>query len=522
MTAALDLASSDFRPPSIDAIRQERARKGLLAFTQYTKPDYETNWHHAVVCDALDRFVSGKVKRLMVFMPPRSGKSELVSRRLPAYLLGRNPDTTIIAASYGKDLASRMNRDVQRIIDDARYRKLFPKTALYGKAVRSSAEGVYLRNSDVFEIVGKTGYYMSTGVGGAITGMGAHVAIIDDPIKNRKEADSETFRNAIHDWYTSTLYTRLTPDGRLLLTVTRWHEDDLAGRLLTLMKTDPEADQWEVVELPAEAEEPIPTYDRRKAGEALWPSRWDKKKLETTKRVIGSRNWNALYQQRPAPASGNVFQLRWWRYWIPRNSKFPPVRLRIEDVDYVIEPVELPLTFDELLQSWDLTFKDNSTNDFVAGQVWGRLGSNKYLLDYLLARMDIVDTIKAILRLSERYPSAITKLVEDKANGPAVIRLLRDKLTGLIPVEPEGGKLSRAYAAQPEVESGNIYLPHPQLFPWVTTFRASAAAFPNAAHDDDVDAFTQAIIRMQAANTGRPLAVTPQVSSSSVIRELFG
>jgi hypothetical protein len=149
----------------------------------------------------------------MIFAQPRSGKSELVSRRLPAYILGRDPDATIIAASYGADLARRMNRDVQRIIDTPEYQRLFPDTQLWGKNVRSVADGSYLRNSDLFEVVGHRGFYMSVGVGGALTGMGSKYMVLDDPVKNRKEANSATYRQSVWEWYTSTFYTRLAPGG---------------------------------------------------------------------------------------------------------------------------------------------------------------------------------------------------------------------------------------------------------------------------------------------------------------------
>ncbi len=476
------------------------AKASLLDFTTFTKPDYKVNWHHRVVCEHLDRFVAGDIKRLMIFAPPRSGKSELVSRRLPAYILGRSPDATIIATSYGADLARRMNRDVQRIIDTPEYAQLFPDTQLFGKNIRTTAHGSWLRNSDMFEVVNHTGYYMASGVGGSITGVGASVIIVDDPIKNRKEANSLTYRESVWEWYTSTLYTRLAPDGCILLTVTRWHEDDLAGRLLTAMKADPNADQWTVITLPAVAEdEPEPgDYDERQPGEPIWATRWDAAEMARKRAVVGERDWASLYQQHPAPDQGGILKRSSWRYWQPAGGHLPPVSVRISETEIrEIEAVELPARFDEMLQSWDCTFKDASTSDFVAGQTWGRSGANKYLLDYVLKRMDITATMAAIVAMTERNPKAIAKLIEDKANGPAVIQMLHSKITGLIAVNPEGGKVSRAYAVQPEVEAGNVYLPHPMIAPWVVGFIVNCATFPNATHDDDVDAFTQALIRWQ-------------------------
>lgn len=506
--------------PSLGEVGRELARRRLLDFTLFTMPGYQVNWHHEVVCGYLDRFASGEIKRLMIFQPPRTGKSELVSRRLPAFILGRNPDATIIATSYGADLARRMNRDVQRIMDSDPYQQLFPESQLYGKNVRSTARGSWLRNSDMFEVVGHAGYYMGTGVGGAITGMGAHVVVIDDPVKNRKEANSAAYQKAVFDWYTSTLYTRLAPDGQVLVTLTRWHELDLAGQLLKLADSDADADQWEVVCLPAVAERPVAPYDRRQAGEALWPARWGEQKLRTIRKTVGSRDWASLYQQRPAPDEGNIFKRQWWRYWQPRGAKLPPVLVTVDEQVIEIEPVDLPLTFDEVLQSWDLSFKGTDSADFVAGQVWARQGANKYLLDYALDRMDVIGTMQAVGRFTGKWPSATAKLIEDKANGPAVITMLKGKITGLIAVEPEGGKVSRAYAAQPEVEAGNVFLPHPALHGWVDEFVGSCAAFPNAANDDDVDAFTQAIIRWQGVTT--VTAAAAAVTTDRQIKELFG
>jgi predicted phage terminase large subunit-like protein len=505
-----------------DDVAAELARRKLMRFTQYTKPDYDTNWHHITICEQLDRFLAGEIKRLMIFTHPRAGKSELVSRRLPAFALGRDPDLTIITASYGAGLARRMNRDVQRIIDTEEYRRLFPKTQLNGANVRTVSQGSWLRNSDMFEVVGHKGFYMSVGVGGSLTGSGGQILVIDDPVKNRKEANSATFRESVWEWYTSTFYTRLAPGGGILLTLTRWHEDDLAGRLLEAMKSDPDADQWEIINLPALSEEPIPPYDQRKqAGVPLWVNRWDDKEMRKKRAVVGERDWASLYQQRPAPDAGDILKRQWWRYWKPKGSNLGPVTVRMDDGAVMeVDAVELPVEFDDMLQSWDCTFKDTTTSDFVAGQVWGRKGANKYMVDYSLERWDIIKTMAGIELWDLKWPKAVAKIIEDKANGPAVIQLLRNKIAGLIAVNPEGGKISRAYAASPEVEAGNVYLPHPALYPWVNKFITNCASFPNAAHDDDVDTFSQAIIRWQG--TKMPATAPAQVVSAEKIRELFG
>lgn len=285
---------------------RRNARKNLLDFTMYTKRDYYVNWHHAKLCECLDKFVNGEITRLMVFMPPRHGKSELVSRRLPAFILGRRPDCSVIACSYSADLASMMNRDVQRIIDDVKYTKVFPGTKLSGENGRKSPNSSYLRNSDIFEIVDHKGIYRSAGVGGGITGMGCDIGIIDDPIKNREEANSITYREKVWEWYTSTFYTRLEKNAQILVTLTRWHEDDLGGRLLNQAKED-DSDDWTVINFPAICEDES-IRDPRKIGDALWENKYDLDRLAKIQATIGPYDWASLYQQRPAPREGGLWK----------------------------------------------------------------------------------------------------------------------------------------------------------------------------------------------------------------------
>lgn len=451
----------------MEEARRELARRTMGDFVLYVDDNYQMNWHHRLLCDYLDKLARKEIRRLMVFMPPRHGKSELVSRKFPAYLLGRNPDTSIISCSYSADLASRMNRDVQRLIDSEKYSLLFPESHLFGKNIRSTAKGSFLRNSDIFEIVNHRGTYRSSGVGGGITGMGGEYIIIDDPVKNREDADSATIREKVYDWYTSTLYTRLEKDGCILLTLTRWHEDDLAGKLLKAAQEG--ADQWTILELPAVCEYPPKPYDVRQEGEALWKWKYDEEALEKMKVTVGSRDWAALYQQHPTPGEGGTFKREWWNYY-----------------------KVLPDGLYDFVQSWDCTFKDAQSSDYVVGQVWARKGSSRYLLDQVRGRMSFTETLRAIRSLSAKWPQAIRKLVEDKANGTAVIDVLRKEIPGLIPVEPEGGKIVRANAVTAVAEAGNIYLPDPSIAPWVHDFVEEHAVFPNGANDDQVDAQTQA------------------------------
>lgn len=471
-------------PAHIEALRVALARIKLSAFVQYTYPgEYEMGWVHEDICRELDGFFeavqAGKSPRLLITVPPRHGKSELASRRFPAYVFGRDPDMSIISTSYAADLSSRMNRDVQRVMDSEEYGRLF----LDAKLRSPNARGDYQRNSDLFEIVGHEGSYRSAGVGGGITGMGGNILIIDDPIKDRAEADSPTIREKVWDWYTSTLYTRLAPGGGILLIQTRWHMDDLAGRLLEAANSG-QGDQWRAVNFPAIAEVDEP---RRQAGEALHPERYSLAQLLSIKAALGSRDWEALYQQRPTPDGGAVFRKEWLRFW---------------------RPTDLPKKFARMLISWDMTFKDKDDSDFVVGQVWGQSGADCYLLDQVRGRWGFTATSQAFRDLADKWPQAMEKLIEDKANGPAVIDALKHKVPGLIPIEPDGSKTARAHAVTPLFEAGNVYLPDPQMAEWVKGFVSELLQFPAGANDDQVDAATQALRRMSGKP---PMVINPAI-----------
>lgn len=240
----------------------------------------------------------------MVFAPPQHGKSELVSRRLPAFTLGRNPDAKIIATSYGEQLATAMNRDVQRIIDSPAYARLFPDTRLWGSNVRSDIRGLYMRNTDVFEVVGHAGSYRSSSVGKGITGHGATHGLIDDPIKGEEQAYSATYRESLRGWYDAEFRTRLRETSNVLVTLTRWHRKDLAGRLLEQAMQEATGDQWEVLDFEAIRTDAPKAHDPRQPGEPLWPDRYSLDYLRKTQAVIGPTRWAAMYQQSPRAEGG--------------------------------------------------------------------------------------------------------------------------------------------------------------------------------------------------------------------------
>lgn len=454
-----------------EALRQQ-AQDDLLAFTLYTKRDYQVNWHNRILCQKLDDFAKKKIRNLIIEMPPRHGKSEIGSRRLPAYIFGKFPTTQIISASYASDLASRMNRDVQRIIDDKFYNEVFPDTALGQSNVVTVAKGTWLRNSEIFEIVDHAGIYRCAGVGGGITGMGANYLMIDDPIKNHKEANSKTVRNSIWEWYTSTARSRLQKGGSTLIIMTRWHEDDLAGRLLDLAKKDPNADQWEVVSFPAVKETNENPDDPREIGEALWPEEFPIEELKKTEATAGPRVWNSLYQQRPSAMEGNVISRKDIQFYMPED---------------------LPDRFQLSVHSWDFTFKETQNSDYVVGTAWGAKGGNFYLLDQIRDRMGFTKSKEAIRKMISRYPKYNSILVEEKANGAAIIEVLKRDISRIIPINPQESKAARFEAVSPLFAAHNVWFPDPSWCPWIEEFIEELLSFPNAAFDDRVDSTSQAL-----------------------------
>ena len=442
-----------------EEVRREIARRSLHEFIQYINPEYITSHFSETVCASLDNFLiemmDGKRPILILGAPPQHGKSDIVSRYLPAYFFGKYPDMRVAGLSYGKDLASDMNRDVQRIMMSEEYKALFPESCLNAKRV-VTVEIEAKRNSETFEIVGRKGAYISQGIGGPLTGKKVDLGIIDDPIKNAKEALSPVTKKATWNWYISTFKTRLSKNSGEIIMATRWATDDLSGRVID------SSDKAKVLAFPAINER----------GEALVPELHPIDSLLEKKALFGDYFWSAMYQQKPKPGDGQIFHEEFARYYLPKD---------------------LPDTFDEVIHSWDMTFKDSDGTDYVVGQVWGKKGANAYLLYQIRKRMSFTETLKAVKLLVEKYPQARRKLVEDKANGPAVIDTLKTTVSGLVPIEPDGSKIARAHACTAEWEAGNVWLPHKDIAPWVTETVEEITTFPFAGHDDTVDAMTQAL-----------------------------
>jgi predicted phage terminase large subunit-like protein len=438
-------------------LKRKQGRGSPASFAQQvTRGKYELPPHLALLNSKLTAVASGEISRLMILAPPRHGKSYLCSRFFPGWYLGTHPSDRIILASYESDIASRWGRMVRDDLTEH-------GQTLFG--VRLSQDST---SAGRWDIAGHEGGMVALGAGGALTGRGGNIIILDDCVKNSEEAHSETQRQKLQEWFRSVLFTRLEPQGAIIATGTRWHESDLLGSILA--EAENGGDQWEVVRLPALAEEDDQLG--RQPGEALWPERFDVEALESIRRTVGSYVWSALYQQSPAPASGGIIQRHWFKRWTRAT---------------------LPPGFDYQLQSWDLAFKGENQNDYVCGQVWGCVGADRFLLDQVHGHLDFPQTISAIKALSLKWPLTYHKLVEDAANGAALIATLKHEISGLIPVKPQGNKEARVHAITAQLESGNVYIPESATAPWVDGFIDECCGFPNAKHDDRVDTLSQAL-----------------------------
>lgn len=441
--------------------QQELSRRHLLDFTSLTKPDYKTNWHHKLICQKLEDWYGGKISRLMIFTPPQEGKSELVSRRLPAWILGKNPEAKIVSASYAADLATSFSKDVQRIMTDESYSGIFPATKL------ATPRDDYIKQADNFEIVKHGGSYKAVGVGGALSGRPADFGIIDDPIKDAMEAYSETMRDRVWEWYINVFCTRLHNDSRILLTMTRWHENDLAGRIL-----NSEGDKWEVIRLPAIKERMDDPNDPRQIGDALWPERHSLDFLNEVK-VRSHRTWISLYQQEPAPDEGNIINRHWFKYFNLEDLPTDIVRNFRSDTAYGKETSDNSAT---------ICYSINK-NDLYIWNVWK---ANLTFPDFIRSYKDFISLNK--------YTPQSRCYFEPKATGMSVIQQLKYEQVngrGLNVIEgdsPSDAKETRADAASSTIEAGRVFLLANQG--WIGEFVDECAVFPNGVHDDQVDVLT--------------------------------
>ena len=427
---------------AVELLARRKARLGLMEFTKYTNPSYEDAPHHKIIVDKLEAVERGDIKRLMITMPPRHGKSELASRRFPAWYLGRNSDKQIIAASYNSDLASDFGREVRNIVHSPEF------SALFETALAQDSKAANRWHTD------KGGMYVAAGVGTAITGRGADVLLIDDPFKDRQEADSEITRNRVWDWYTSTAYTRLMPGGAVVVINTRWHDDDLSGRLLAEQGNG--GDQWELLSLPAIDD----------SGGALWPAWYPLERLEQIKSVLPARDWNALYQQNPIPDDGDYFKAGWFGEYdeLPENLRMYGAS------DYAVT---------------------DGGGDFTEHGVIGvDANNNIYVMDWWRAQTTADVWIEKKCDLILKYAphcwfgeaGPIRRSIE-----PFLMRRMqqREAYCRIEWMASIADKPTRARPIQAMASMGKVFLP--KFAPWKHELLSQMLRFPAAKFDDGVD-----------------------------------
>lgn len=438
--------------------RIRQARHRLLPWVQVTTPGYDAGWFHEDLCEALERFsaavVRGESPRLIISAPPRHGKTEVV-RSFATWHMARNPAHEIVSASYGQDLADDNSKAarVKARSDDA----ALVFTDIRPRVAEKRYRGDYQRN-DTDRIqrwsVGNGSTYTAVGVGGPLTGRGAHVGIIDDPVKDAAEANSATTRDAVWDWYVTTFRTRIAPGGGIIIIMTRWHDDDLVGRLLKKAQDDPEADQWELLNYPAIAEEDEP---HRRKGEALHPSRWPLRELRKLRATLtdrmGPRWWLALFQGRPAPATGDLFKRS-----MPTFTRF-----------YAEHPADRARRADRVFLSVDANFKETDGGSYGCARVIAQTGEEFAIVAEFRERAGYSAFKSGLRTLAGAWPTISVTLIEDKANGSALVDELRGVLPNVIAYDKGAKSKREAWElwSVPACESGALWLPDPKHAAWV-------------------------------------------------------
>jgi predicted phage terminase large subunit-like protein len=480
------------RPGLLIEIDAERAVRSLLEFVHQAwiivepSTPFVPGFHIDAIIEHLEAVTRGQIRNLLINVPPRHMKSLLVSVFWPAWEWIGHPERRWLYSSYAASLSIRDSVKFRRLIESPWYQ------SRWGDRFSLTSD----QNTKVRVDNSRSGYRIATSVGGSATGEGGDRIICDDP-HNVQEVESDSVRKGTLDWWDVVMSTRVNDPktSAMVVVMQRCHQQDLSGHLL-------EQGGFEHLCLPAEYEgstrkTSIGFSDPRKEmGELLWKERYGTQEIEDLKRRLGSYAAAGQLQQRPSPLGGGIFKRHWWRYFQPQGANLPPVVVSLPDGTLMSIPaINAPSYVDEQIQSWDCSFKDLDTSDYVVGQAWARSGSIYLLGHQIRARMDCPATIKAIRELSQRWPGTLAKRIEDKANGSAVIQMLQHEIPGILPVNPEGGKVARAMAVSPLIEAGNVYLPHPLYAPWVNDFIEECAAFPNGAHDDQVDAMTQALLR---------------------------
>ncbi len=483
---------------ALRAVRGDLCRKSLADFLRLGWHVLEPttpllwNWHLDALCEHLQATLEDwmakqtdpaheqRIRNLLVNIPPGTAKSRVVNVFLPAWMWARWPSWKVICLSANPRVALRDSVLCRELILSDWFQETFEPGWKLSDDV--NAKGLWGNTAG--------GRHQSMGFGAVITGDRADALIVDDP-HDAQEVHSAALRQEVLDRWDMAIRNRVNdPRSSVRIGIMqRVHEKDWSGHVLS-------QDEWEHLCLPMEFEPERAKVSalgwedpRTEPGELLFPERFPEDVLAAEKRALGSAGYAGQHQQRPNPAEGGVFKNHWWRFW--RYAHEPEVE-KFKDVTVVI-PTNLDGYFPQKFGSWDCSFKDTKDSDFVAGGLWGVRGSFRYLLELAWERMDILATVAAIESQRERWhPHGV--FVEDKANGSAVITMLRGKVSGLIAIEPQGGKEARANATAPTVEAGEVLIPlHAE---WRDRYIAEHSGFPRAAHDDAVDQQSQLLLRL--------------------------
>jgi predicted phage terminase large subunit-like protein len=438
----------------------ERCRESYIFFVSQMWEGFISGKHHQIMADAFERVAKGELKRLIINMPPRHTKSEFASYLLPAWFLGKYPEKKIIQTAHTAELATGFGRKVRNLVQSPQYEKIF-STKLSSD---SKAAGRWNTNAG--------GDYFAIGVGGAVTGKGADLLIIDDPHSEQEaKQNNPAVFDGVYEWYTSGPRQRLQPGGAIIIVMTRWAKRDLTGQILKNSEKDG-VDGWEVIEFPAI----LPS------GTPLWPAFWKKEELEAIKAEIPTSKWNAQYQQNPTSEEGAIIKREYWKIW---EGDRPPV------CNFVI-------------QSWDTAFEKNNRADYSALTIWGvfdhpdeqgNMKANIIVLDSFKARMEFPELKATALQYYKDWTPDLV-LIEKKAAGAPLIYELKAIGVPIQEYTPSKGndKIARVNAIAPLFEAGIIWCPDTR---WADELMEDCAAFPNGDHDDLVDSTSQALLRFR-------------------------
>lgn len=490
--------------------KSESLPESPLAQAQEVDEGYRVRSHLKYLSDRLRQAVedveAGKSRHLLISMPPRSGKSQMTSTYFPLWLLRRHADWKIGLISHSDYLSIGWGREVRRLLEENKER--------YGVRIARDAGA-----ASFWQTTSK-GSIISRSVGQSVTGLGFNVLLIDDAVKDFAAAHSATQRENLWNWWTVNAITRLEPPSLVVMIGTRWHEDDLLGRVRSDDYPGNPSD-WEVISFPALAEKG--DVLGREAGEPLISPLVDETKEEAVERwenqkdSVGSYAWSALFQQRPAPSKGAVFENDWWRYWTTDPELADGENTIL--LPYSSEHDLGDIAEGKWIDSWDLTFKGSESGDFTVGQRWVRLGANRFLMAQQRGRWSFTQTLEAMRnwaltddsRKSPFGQYVHRRIIEDSANGPAIVDTLKKEISGIAAIPARGSKEARARAVTPEIESGNVYIPHPQEpgYAWVPDFLSEMRNFPHDAHDDQVDTLSQALkdLRVNVATFQAPASL---------------